>query len=163
MADNDYGGYADNDTLDWRGVEMVSRLKHFQLYELVDQATYESEGEKAWEHFTDEILFSLDGLRDFFGRPITINTWHGGGEFRYRGYRPPSYPHGAKFSQHRLGNAFDCDVAGMPANQARVEIVMHQDDLRLAMITRMEKGKNWLHVDCGAVPEGKQRIYLFNP
>lgn len=138
------------------------RLKHFKLYELVDKKTYEEEGESAWEHFTDEILFSLDGLREFFGRAITVNNWMAGGHFQFRGFRPAWYQPGVTpDSQHRKGNAIDCDVAGMPANQARVEIVMHRDDLRLSKITRMENGVTWLHADCGAVPEGRERIYLF--
>ena len=138
-------------------------MKHFKLYELVDPQTYETKGAKAWEHFTEDILFSLDGLRDFFGRPVTVNNWMAGGQFLFRGYRPPWYFGGAKLSQHRLGNAFDCDVAGMPANQARKEIIDHQDDPRLIMITRMENTVTWLHIDCGPVPEGQHRIYLFNP
>lgn len=137
-------------------------MKYFKLYELVDQRTYEEEGDAAWEHFTDEILFSLDGLREFFGRPVTVNNWMAGGHFQFRGFRPAWYQPGVTpGSQHRKGNAIDCDVAGMPANQARREIVENKDNPLLAKITRTEDGVNWIHLDCLVLPEGKERIYLF--
>ncbi len=139
------------------------KLKHFKLYELVDRKTFETEGNAAWNHFTDDILLCLDGLRDFFGRSVTVNNWMAGGQFQFRGYRPPWYDGGATHSQHRRGNAFDCDIMGMPAKQARQEIIDNKDNPLLIAIMRMENNVSWIHADCGPIPEGKARIYLFNP
>ena len=53
----------------------------------------------------------LQVLRDFIGRPITINS----------GYRSPHYNDvvikGAKYSQHKLGTAADIKVEGLSAKE----------------------------------------------
>lgn len=137
-------------------------MKHFQLYELVDKKTYEEMGENAWDLFTPEILISLDNLREFWQRPITVNNWMAGGQFQFRGYRPSWYQPGVTpGSEHRKGNAFDCDVTGISANMVRQMILDHKDDPLLSGITRMEGNVTWVHFDCGKVPKGKNRIYIF--
>jgi hypothetical protein len=136
-------------------------LKHFALNELVDKTTFETLGNKAWSLFNEEVLFALDDLREYFNASITINTWARGGASEWRGYRSPACPIGAKHSQHRLGNAFDCTIKGYTAAEARAEIIAHQENELLKRIMRLEDKVSWVHFDCGAVPEGKQRIYLF--
>lgn len=41
---------------------------------------------------------------------IKVNDWHLGGQFKNRGYRTPDTTVGGKYSQHKLGNAFDCEI-----------------------------------------------------
>lgn len=137
-------------------------MKHFALYELVDKATFEKEGQAAWLHFDTNTLIALDDLREFFGVPITVNNWHAGGSFQFRGYRPPDCTVGAKGSYHRQGMAFDCDVEGYSAEAARHMIIATaQVDRLIARILRIEGGVNWLHFDLGAIPAGHERIYVF--
>ena len=133
-------------------------MKHFKLEELVDKNTFETMGNKAWGFFTEDALFALDDLREFFNAHITINDWHRGGSMQWRGYRSPSCPIGAKSSQHRLGNAFDCTIQGHTAEEARAEILAHQDDELLKRIMRLEADKSWVHFDCKEVTN---RIKLF--
>ena len=57
--------------------------------------------------------------------------------------------------------AFDCDVRNYTAEEARKKILSNEDDPLLQYVNRIEDGVNWLHIDSGTVPEGKQRIYLF--
>ena len=139
------------------------RPEHFQLHELVDRATFQSWGEGAWKLLNPDALEAIDGIRKFFAAPVTVNNWRWGGPFQYRGYRGPECPVGAPLSQHRRGNAFDCDVKGVPAAEARRIIMENQDNPCLVKIMRMEDGVNWLHIDCGTPPWGKTRIYLFQP
>ncbi len=137
-------------------------LKHFKIYELVDRVTWYMEKEDAWNHFTPVSLTGLDNLRDFFNVPLTVNTWWWNPNgFQYRGYRPPSYAAGAQYSQHRIGNAFDFDVKGMNAQDARNKIIENKDDPLLEGITRMEIGVNWVHIDFMRLNIGMNRIVTF--
>jgi hypothetical protein len=137
-------------------------VKHFILPELVDRATYAREGEDGWKLFHPNILEALDGVREFFGVPVTVNNWWKGiGNLQYRGYRPHDCLVGASQSYHKRGMAFDFDVKGFTADVARGMILEHQDDPLLAKIQRMEDGVLWVHADIGTIPKGKNRIYLF--
>jgi len=135
-------------------------MKFFELFELVDKKTYETLGNKAWDLFKPEALIMLEGLREFFKCPISCNTWHWGGEFQFRGYRPPSCSVGAPQSLHKQGMAFDVDIEGLSAEEARLNIMADQNNPLLKNIMRMEKDTNWVHIDCKPVAN---RIYLFQP
>ncbi len=133
--------------------------KYFELYELVDRRTYEQWGEDAWNLLNPDLLYSLDGLREFFGVPCYINNWYGGhGQNQYRGYRPTDCPVGALKSEHKRGNAADITVEGWEAGDARQRILDNQDHPLLCKIMRMEANVPWLHIDCKTV---KNRIHLF--
>jgi hypothetical protein len=138
-------------------------MKHFQIYELVDRATYMKWGDRCVTLISPDLQFSLDGLRDFFNVPITVNDWYGGGFFQYRGYRGPECAVGAEHSYHKRGMAADFDVKGYTAEDARRIICENQNDERLAKIMRMEDKTNWCHIDIGSIPLGKERIYIFKP
>ena len=105
-----------------------------------------------------ETLVALINLREFFGVPITVNNWHIGGSFQYRGFRPSDCKVGAKMSQHRFGNAFDCDIKGYTAEQARQKILANQDHLLLRSITRLEAGTSWVHFDLKPL---QRKIHVF--
>ena len=137
--------------------------KHFILQELVDKKTFFEKGETAWALFRDDALIMIDGIREFFNAPVRINNWHLGGQFQFRGYRPPDYSGGAKLSMHRLGGAFDFDIAGYSADEARQKIIDNQDHALLKNIMRMELGVNWVHCDIKPVTPQQGRIYLFKP
>ena len=98
--------------------------KFFDLYELVDRATYEKWGEDAWNLFNPDLLYSIDGVREFLDVPCYINNWYGGhGQNQYRGYRPHDCPVGAVNSQHKVGNAGDITIQGIDAGTARQRIL----------------------------------------
>jgi len=115
-------------------------------------------GNHAWLLFQSNALIALEKLREFFGVPVTVNNWHIGGSFQYRGYRPPNCKVGAKISQHKFGNAFDCDIKGYTAEEARQKILANQDDPLLMKIMRLEGNVKWVHIDCLPVKNG---IHVF--
>lgn len=133
---------------------------HFDVMELVPEAVFKRFGLGSWQFLNPIALQGLDGIRDFFDRPITCNDWHRRGHYQFRGFRPRTCEVGAEFSQHRLGNAFDLDITSVPAEQARQQILAHPDDPRLQLITCMEAGVNWLHVDFRNIPD---RIRIVRP
>jgi len=134
--------------------------KHFKLHELVDKKTLLLHGVECWNFFSDEAIDMIDGLREFFFSPITVNNWYWKGQFSFRGYRPPSYPieKSPAGSLHRFGMAFDMDIKGISAAEARTAILADKDHKLLKNIMRMEGNVNWLHVD---LKTGKERIYVF--
>lgn len=136
-------------------------MGHFIIQELVDKETFSQFREDCWQLFPQKALDMLEGVREFFGVPITVNNWHTGGQFQFRGYRPKWYTGGASKSAHRSGMAFDCFVKGYTAEQARKSILLNQDHILLKEIQRLEGGVTWLHMDCLEPPQGKSRIYVF--
>ena len=138
-------------------------MKYFKSEELVDKKTFETMGENSLSLFNPEALVALDNLREYFNCPITVNNWHKGGIFQWRGYRTPEKAKelGSPNSQHAKGNAFDCTINGYSAREVRAEIIAHQDHELLKLITRMEANTSWLHFDLMELPKNKQRIYLF--
>ncbi len=139
----------------------LQTCKHFILQEIVPPDVFKRFGARAWMFFSPEALTMIDGLRTYFGRPVTVNTWHRGGNFSLRGFRPMNCSVGAEFSQHRLGRAFDCDIVGVSAQEARQEILTHQDDPLLLPIRCIEDKVNWLHIDCRNID--RRRILVVTP
>lgn len=132
---------------------MMFRCKHFDIKELVDEKTYKQFEEGSWMFFNQDALKALDGIRDYFETPVIVNNWASGGQFQFRGLRPITYTGGGTYSQHRLGNAFDCDVSGMSAEQVRKKILADKDNELLKLITCIEGGVNWVHFDCRNIPD----------
>lgn len=135
--------------------------KHFDLEELVDRDTFGTYGEDAWKLLHPDAIIALDGVREYFGVPVTVNNWKWGGPFQYRGYRPPHCGIGAPQSYHKRGMAFDFDVRGLDALTVRKVIKDNQSDPLLEKIMRLEDVVSWVHMDVGRIPDGKHRIYLF--
>ncbi|HHT9146881.1 MAG TPA: hypothetical protein ACFYD4_14600 [Candidatus Wunengus sp. YC61] len=147
-------------------------MLYFRLEELVSPDTFETLGEKAWLLFNSQALLALEELREFFDAPFMVNNWHLGGRFRHRGHRTPQEaidlksPHSSHAFMKVDGvwipkcNAFDCDIKGYTAEEARRKIIANKDNPLLKRIMRVEGKKNWLHFDLSPVPQEK-RIFIF--
>lgn len=133
-------------------------MKHFKVQELVDPDTYAKYGDNSLKYFNADALTMLDNIREFFACPVTVNNWHTGGSFKWRGLRNPSSPVYSAGSMHSKGRAFDCDVLGYTAEQARQKIIENKDNQLLRGVMRMEAGVNWLHIDNKPT---SNRIYQF--
>ena len=134
--------------------------KHFQVHEFVDKETHRRFNERSWMFLDPRILYTADGIREYFGKPVTINDWLWGGAAQWRGLRLIHSPVYKPYSQHSYGRALDMTIRGVSAEEARKAIMAHADDERFQYITRMEDGVSWLHADTANVPN---RIHLFNP
>lgn len=141
------------------------KLVHFRVEELVDKKTFLSYGDSAVLFLSFSALKALEGLREFLGVPLIVNTWHRGGVFEFSGYRPIDCPIGSRHSQHRTGNAFDVKPRGMSIEDAYNKILADKDNPLLTHITRIEDIKytpTWIHIDCKDVGEG-ERIKIIKP
>lgn len=139
---------------------MFYKCKHFRIEELVDKLTFDRFGEKSWMFFNQSALKSLDSIREYFGVQVIVNNWLWGGELQYRGLRPKYVQVGSEYSQHRLGNAFDCTLEGVTADKVREEILKNKDKEGFELITCVENKVSWLHFDCRNI---ENRILIVNP
>jgi len=135
------------------------KCEHFKIHELVPEELMKMPEEYLWQLFDEGLLIAIDRLREALGKPITINNWKSGGQFKWRGYRTNSCTIGASKSPHKLGKGLDFDVKGMSAEQVRQYIKSHEK--MFPEIRRMEKNVNWVHID--SIPHKHVGIYLFNP
>jgi hypothetical protein len=137
--------------------------KHFAAYELLPKDLYTLHGDNGLFLIDDRILWTLDKIREFFNKSITVNNWKSGGQFGQRGYRNDPGT-GAPYSAHRFGRAVDFDIFGMTAEQFRSQVKdgSIKNDI-LVYITRIEDGVNWIHMDCMGLPKTpEQQIEFFH-
>lgn len=139
---------------------MFYRCNHFGIWEIVDKSTYEKFGEQAWQFFNPAILISIDGVRDYFGKPVTVNNWRDGGQFQWRGLRPLSCDVGAAYGLHRFGGALDFDVKGLTAEEIRQEILKNKNHEKFKLITCLEGNVSWVHADVRNI---QNRILIVYP
>ena len=135
--------------------------KNFILQELVPPEIWEEREWKSIWLLDQNMIKMVDGIREFFGKPITINNWKWGGQFTLRGFRPEETKIGSKLSQHKFGRAADMDIEDYSAEQARRLIIGNQKNPLLNWITVIEDNVSWLHVDCRNI--NTEKIILVNP
>ena len=124
----------------------IYKPTHFELRELVPPDVFKALGDQAWILIDPRIAWTLDAIRNKFGKAITVNNWHTGGPFSQRGFRNHDDV-GAVYSQHRYGNAVDFDIEGMTAEQFRDDLKKNPNDPAYQYITACELGTNWIHID----------------
>lgn len=137
-----------------RGLIIEEVKEFFKLQELVGPKEYQRDGELCWRYLRTELLETLLFVRrDILNVPITINTWHSGGEFDERGFRSnvsdivkEKTKSGILYiSPHMLGCAVDFDAKGMTAEEVRKEIAKWE--YLLPSPIRLERGTSWVHLD----------------
>ncbi len=135
---------------------------NFELQELVPPETFNAMGPGSVSLIDPRLLKVLERIRILCGnRAMTINNWHRGGKFKYRGYRPKTCTVGASKSMHRDGKAVDFDVAGLTAEAVRNIIRANATELLKLGLTRIESGVSWVHIDLKYT--GLSTIYEFRP
>jgi len=132
-------------------------MKHFKMYELVDEKVYNLHGEASERFFDTRLLETIDKIREELKKPITINTWKHGGGFSQRGLRHNmsqivKSKNRIYLSGHVLGKAVDFDVEGMTAKEVREWIILNDNILPYGI--RLEKNVNWVHLDVATIKDG---------
>jgi len=136
--------------------------EHFQAEEVVPPNVFREFGARNSLWFLDSrILWTLDAIRERFGKPLIVNDWLWGGGLSMRGFRPPGSVTGSDMSQHRFGRAVDFNIQGIPAGDVRAEIRRHPSDPAFSYITAVEEAVDWVHIDCRTTEQDK--ILWFNP
>ena len=138
--------------------------KHFITQEFVDKNTYSIRGEDSINNIDTRMLITMDRIREYFDKPITINNWKWGGDRSWSGLRTKDSKNFSQYSQHTFGRAIDFVMKGISAQEVRDEIKSHQDNKAFEFITRMEEfdGMQWIHIDCKNWNR-EDGIYVFKP
>ena len=142
---------------------MCAVIPYFKIEELVPEDLFnyfEHSQHILWGLLDYKALQTLVSLREKFGK-ITVNDWCFGGNLQYRGFRPGNCNIGADFSQHKLGNAFDCSFEDYTAEEVREYVLNHPEEF--PHITSIEMGVSWFHFDCRFVPDWLGVIQQFWP
>lgn len=126
-------------------------MKHFTIEELCRSETARSRGidntptEEVRKNLTALVGNVLDPLRDWYGKPIRVNS----------GYRCPALNKavgGVANSQHLTGQAADIDVNDRAENRRLMKHI--EDNLDFDQLI-WENGGAWVHVSYRA--DGKNR------
>lgn len=132
--------------------------------EFVPPNIYYNFGEKARWFIRPELIALAQFYRDWFGAPVTVNTWYFGGVLQERGYREPNSKTGAKYSQHKFGTAFDCNIRGITPDEIRRVIGSNEESFMKAGLTTLEHGSyapTWVHSDMRDT--GMSKILIVKP
>lgn len=124
---------------------MIFKPKYFELYELLPEKFYKDNihrGDNLWFIFDQRLLFTIDILREKFGK-MFINTWYFGGKREKSGFR--TEPVHAALSQHLFGRAADILFDKYTAEEVREDLI--KNTKYFPYITGIETGVPWLHID----------------
>lgn len=151
--------------------------KNFIIQEFVPKQTFEHFGESSVWLIDPKLINLMQQIRDYFGKSITINNWHSGGNFNYRGFRDDSFYYQwdnnlsaykskskGKFSQHRMGRAVDFNIDGITPDEVRAEFMKNESQWLEMGLTTIEDGKfapTWVHLDIRFT--GKNSIFVVKP
>jgi len=135
---------------------------HFKIWEMVPPELMSLPEDYLCNLFDENLLIVIDRLRMTIGKPITINNWKTGGQYKWSGYRTNSCKIGAKLSAHRIGMAFDIKVSGMSPTEVSEYILSHQAMFpEITEIEDVDSTPSWFHISCR--PHNKKGIRIIKP
>lgn len=141
--------------------------EHFNLHELVSADSYNRLSHAhLWGIFNPLLLWTIDQIREFYNKPMTINNWFYGGDRQYSGLRMPGeYPASGSLSQHRFGNAVDFYIKGIEPAEIRQDIKENPNNDIFQFITAIEdfNGMNWVHIDMRNWDKDNNGLLVFKP
>lgn len=116
--------------------------------ELVPPDIYKEYGEKSLRFIDPKIISILKYIREWYNKPIYINTWHIGGNGYYRCLRTSESPVYKWHSCHSFGRAADFTIDEIDPAQIQKDIVGDMaDDLKVLGLTAIEKDTaTWTHI-----------------
>jgi hypothetical protein len=138
--------------------------EHFDIREFVPPSLWNEKKEKCIEYIDPAIISIAEFYRDFFKSKVIVNDWLFGGQLTLRGWRPQDCKIGAKFSQHKLGKAFDCHFDTISHIDAYKKILADPKPFMekgLTTLENIEFTKTWLHSDVRKT--GYKGILIVNP
>jgi len=139
--------------------------KHFKLQELIHPVIHRKIGDRAADWLNPNLIITLEALREMSGRPIKVNDWHVGGNYKDSGLRCGTAPLNGKvtLSSHYAGCAADLKFSGIEPDKIYFHILNNQD--KYPFISRMENIEHtptWAHIEV-STSKRTGEIYIFNP
>lgn len=161
--------------------------ENFDIREFVPRSIYNAFGVNSTWFIDQKVVEIAEFYKQFFTNyyqqklpgkvksvSIISNNWHLGGTKQFSGYRPPDYNEGGKLSQHRLGNAFDCEIRvnyldgrSEEADYKEIHrVIQEHEQLFLskgvAAVEDVSVASGWLHTDIRWIP-GQTKILIVKP
>ena len=123
--------------------------EHFELTEFINPDIYKVFGDNSRWFINPDLIKLVEFIRSYFNKSIIINNWATGGDLSNCGLRQWDCANGAKYSQHKYGNAADLHLDGVTDYEAiRNEIRKNQKIFFDSKLMCIEQGTNgWLHID----------------
>lgn len=124
--------------------------KNFVVQEFVYPELYSQFGERSVMFVPRTIVLGAQALRDHFGKSVTINNWHNGGQRKLSGLRPFSTKVGARFSLHKFALAIDILVESIDYREVYDQIHLNYKDKFSPFFTTVEHiddVNGWNHLD----------------
>lgn len=140
----------------------------FGIKELVDEQTFNSLGEEAWNLFSIKTLITLNTIKKLTGWTIIVNTWsfknwqkYGKEKWSQRGFRASTSTTGLKTGAHPKGlgidfDAYDKDGKHISADNVRKFIMDNIN--KFEYICCLEIDIEWVHFDCMDWSESEHRL-----
>jgi hypothetical protein len=151
--------------------------ENFRVEEFVPQKIFQKYGDKSVWFVDPKIIRIAQLLREYFDKSMTINNWHNGGSFNYRGFRDDSFYYQwdanlsaykskrkGKLSQHRMGRAIDFNISGVECDEVRNEFLKNEAqwiDAGLTVIEDARYSPTWIHCDIRYT--GMDKIFIVKP
>lgn len=147
----------------------VYKPEFFASWEVVPPDVFTVFGDRSFMFLNTRVLWTLDAIRQYFNKPIFVNTYRSGrlktlfGLFEERGFRSPATLTGSALSPHKRGDAADLNVIGIGVEEVRAEILTHQNHPAFRFITRLEAKDRLERLHFDVVNTGESKIIEFNP
>lgn len=130
---------------------MITKIsEHFDIREFIPPDVFNLPGKNPMWFIDKRIVLFSEWLRVYLNKPVTINNWHIGGQFKNSGFRMPNDTTSAAIlTAHKRGIAADLKVDGMTGEELRNIIRKNFPTLRDKFgLSTIEAGTpTWLHVD----------------
>ena len=116
---------------------------NFIVAEFVPIELYDGRANRYTRFCNLQLVEFAQGIRNHFGKSMTINNKVYGGKWNYRGYRYAGCNVGAERGAHYRNCAIDFNIKGLTDLEVRQELVNNYKDLGITII---EDGMNgWCH------------------
>jgi len=131
---------------------MIKISEHFGLEEFVAPEIFNQCKEIAISFISERLVQGVEQLRKTLGKPIVINNWVSGGQFKNSGLRSFDCPEGAKWSDHKFGHAADLKITGLDSLEVQEYLSKNWAKFN-QFFTSIEKGTvGWTHVSDRFIP-----------
>lgn len=123
---------------------------HFTLEEFINPADFEQHKEESINLIDKKLIDIAEFIRTDTGKPVTINNWHTGGQYKESGLREKNTTTGAPKSAHKIGKAIDVKVAGFGGKEWYEYVKKNAKKLYQLGARRIEDkslATTWLHID----------------
>jgi len=96
-----------------------------------------------------KLIIIAQYIRDMLGKPVTINNYATGGQYKESGLRDINTTTGAKKSAHKIGKAIDIKVKGMTSREVYDWCLDNQMQLYALGVREIEHNgytPTWTHI-----------------